>query len=110
MCAAGSKARARGQAMRLRPESIRIRDTLIAALLSGMVLTAIAVAVDYTVHHAVRESAWHDAERVTRQVGETLRDGRPDRLPSTGMVPYIQVVDARGAVIAASSAAARIGA
>jgi signal transduction histidine kinase len=96
--------------MRMGPDSIRIRDTLIATVLAGVVLTAIAVAVNYTVHHAVRESAWHDAEVAARQVGEALRDGRPRRLlPAGSGTPLIQVVDARGAVIAASPAAAAMG-
>ena len=94
--------------MRLRSGSIRIRDTVIATVLSGLVLSAIAVGIELTVRHAVREIAWHDAMNVAREVSAAVREQRlRSPVPAPAEVPLIQVVDARGRVIDASPAAPR---
>jgi signal transduction histidine kinase len=96
--------------MRLRPASIRVRDTIIATVLSGLVLTMIAIGVDLTVRHAVRESVWHDAMEAARRVSALVEDHKPiNPLTADATIPLIQVVNSRGKVIHASPAALRMG-
>jgi signal transduction histidine kinase len=82
---------------------------MIATVLSGLVLTAIATGVDLTVRHAVQESVWHDAFNAAQKVSSAVLEKRlPHTLPADARIPLIQVVDSRGRVIEASPAAKRM--
>ncbi|GAA3954925.1 hypothetical protein GCM10023085_41700 [Actinomadura viridis] len=94
--------------MRLRPRSIRSRDTLIAAVLAALVLGAIAAATDVAVRVAVGARLLEDTQRAGRQISAGVRDGTltgsrlPD--PSGGRI-LVQVVGPGGRIVAATPAA-----
>ena len=96
--------------MRLRPRSIRVRDTLIATLLSLIALTVVGVCVNLLVTSYVRHSLLSDIQRTADRVSTAVRTGtllHPIREDSR--VYLIQVVDAQGRVRDATEPAAGLG-
>ncbi|MFI0357096.1 sensor histidine kinase [Actinomadura sp. 9N407] len=95
--------------MRLRPRSIRARDTLIAAVLAALVFGGIAVGVDLAVRAAVGARLLEDTQLAARRVSANVRDGslRGPVIPddSRGRI-LIQVVGPGGEVLGATPAAA----
>jgi signal transduction histidine kinase len=95
--------------MRLRPRSIRTRDTVIAAVLAALVFSGLAVGVDLTVRDAVHAQLLDDAQRNARRVSAAVRDGTLSGQvisdDSRGRV-LIQVVAPDGRITAATPPAA----
>jgi signal transduction histidine kinase len=95
--------------MRLRPRSIRARDTLIAAVLGVLIFTGLAAGTDLAVRGAVQSQLLDDAQRNARRVSAGVRDGSLTgtviRDDSRGRV-LIQVVAPDGRVVAATPSAA----
>ena len=95
--------------MRLRPRSIRARDTLIAAVLAALVFGSIATGVDLAVRYATASELLQETQIAARRVSAGVRDGSltgpgiPD--PTRGRV-LIQVVAPGGEVIGATPATA----
>ncbi|MEV5570377.1 HAMP domain-containing sensor histidine kinase [Spirillospora sp. NPDC052269] len=97
--------------MRLRPRSIRTRDTLVAAVLAAVVSGAIAIGADFGIRDTVRAALVQDTAQSARRTSAAIRDGSlgspiPD--DSGGRV-LIQVVGPGGNVLDATPAAARYG-
>ncbi|WUH99168.1 HAMP domain-containing histidine kinase [Spirillospora sp. NBC_00431] len=61
--------------MRMRPRSIRARDTLIAAVIAALVLGVAAVGVDFAVRTAVKADLLRGAQIEARRVSGGVRDG-----------------------------------
>lgn len=93
--------------MRLRPRSIRVRDTLIAAVLAALVLGAVAAGVDVLLRNAIKEHLLRETQLAARRISAGIRDGTlPSPIPEDASgVKLIQVVDARGRVINSTLAA-----
>ncbi|GAA2441690.1 HAMP domain-containing sensor histidine kinase [Actinomadura vinacea] len=95
--------------MRLRPRSIRARDTLIAAVLATLAFGAIAVGADLAVRYAVGAELLQETQSAARRVSAGVRDGSlaGPRIhdDSHGRV-LIQVVAPGGEVVGATPAAA----
>jgi signal transduction histidine kinase len=96
--------------MRLRPQSIRVRDTLIATLLSLIALAVLGVAVNLLITEYVRHDLISDIQRTAVRVSTAVRTGtllHPIREDSR--VYLIQVVDSQGRLRDATAAAAGLG-
>jgi signal transduction histidine kinase len=94
--------------MRLRPRSIRVRDTLIASIVSAVLLTLVAVGVDVAVRQSILNSIWNDSQRAaTRVVAEIRSNALPDPIPAFHGVTLIQVFDLHGRLVDASVAGSR---
>ncbi|MEW2353806.1 HAMP domain-containing sensor histidine kinase [Spirillospora sp. NPDC029432] len=94
--------------MRLRPRSIRARDTLIAAVLAALVFGGIAVGVDYAIRAAVGARLLEDTQLAARRVSASVRDGSltgPNIPDESGGPVLIQVVAPGGRVLGATPAA-----
>ncbi|MFB4320062.1 sensor histidine kinase [Actinomadura sp. 21ATH] len=95
--------------MRLRPRSIRARDTLIAAVLAALVFGGIAVGADYAIRAAVGARLLEDTQLAARRVSASVRDGSltgPAIPDESGGRVLIQVVAPGGRVLGATPAAA----
>ncbi|RFU43578.1 sensor histidine kinase [Actinomadura logoneensis] len=95
--------------MRLRPRSIRTRDTLVAAVLAAVVSGAIAVGADFGIRGTVRADLVQDTAQSARRTSAAIRDGSlaspiPD---DTGGRVLIQVVGPGGNLLDATPAAGR---
>ncbi|GAA3242494.1 sensor histidine kinase [Actinocorallia longicatena] len=89
--------------MRLLPRSIRVRDTLIAALLSGLVFGALGLGASALITSSVKSATFDKAQKAARRVSADLRAGvLRDPIPVDRDARLIQVVDARGDVIMSS--------
>jgi signal transduction histidine kinase len=94
--------------MRLWPRSIRVRDTLIATVVSGILLTLVAVGVDIAVRQSMIDHIWSESQRAaTRVVALIESKALPDPIPAYHQVTLIQVFDLRGRIISASVAGSR---
>ncbi|MFC5749236.1 sensor histidine kinase [Actinomadura rugatobispora] len=95
--------------MRLRPRSIRARDTLIAAVLAALVFGSIAAGTDLAVRYATGAELLQETQIAARRVSAGVRDGSltGPRIPdyTRGRI-LIQVVAPGGEVIGATPAAA----
>ncbi|WP_067450027.1 sensor histidine kinase [Actinomadura macra] len=93
--------------MRMRPRSIRSRDTLIAAVLAVLVLGLIAVGIDLGVRSAVKADLLKEIQVDARRASGGVRDGSlPTPIPDeTGGRILVQVVGPGGHVLDATSAA-----
>ncbi|WP_067802491.1 sensor histidine kinase [Actinomadura formosensis] len=94
--------------MRMRPRSIRARDTLIAAVIAALVFGITAAVVDLAVRGAVRTDRLQETQAGARRVSGALRDGTLKRVipdDTRGRV-LIQVVEPGGLVTNATPAAA----
>ncbi|XVQ10791.1 sensor histidine kinase [Spirillospora sp. CA-255316] len=95
--------------MRLRPRSIRARDTLIAAVLAALVFGSIAAGIDLAVRYATGAELLQETQIAARRVSAGVRDGTltGPRIPdyTQGRI-LIQVVAPGGEVIGATPAAA----
>ncbi|MFC6884227.1 MULTISPECIES: sensor histidine kinase [Actinomadura] len=94
--------------MRMRPRSIRARDTLVAAVLAALVLGAIATAVDLSMRNTVKGDLLQQTQLAARRASGGVRDGTlatpiPD---DTGGRVLVQVVGAGGHVLDSTPAAA----
>ncbi|MGP4022759.1 sensor histidine kinase [Actinomadura sp. 3N407] len=94
--------------MRLRPRSIRARDTLVAAVIAAIVFGITAIGVDFAVRSAVKADVLRQTQVEGRRVSGGVRDGTvrgpiPDQ--TRGRV-LIQVVAPGGHVTNATPAAA----
>jgi signal transduction histidine kinase len=89
-----------------RPTTVRVRLTILAALLVGLGLVAGGLVMLALVRHNLMENAENDALNRARSTVEMLAaDGLPATLPSSGENPaVVQVVDRDGRVLMASEA------
>ncbi|MEV3923325.1 sensor histidine kinase [Actinomadura coerulea] len=93
--------------MRMRPRSIRARDTLVAAVIAALVLGATAIGADVAVRSAVKAELLRRTQVDARRVSGGVRDGTLEgaiRDDSRGRV-LIQVVEPGGRVTNATPAA-----
>jgi len=93
--------------MRMRPRSIRARDTLVAAVIAALVLGVTAIGVDVAVRSAVKAELLRRTQVDARRVSGGVRDGTLEgriRDESRGLV-LIQVVEPGGRVTNATPAA-----
>ncbi|WP_433465155.1 sensor histidine kinase [Spirillospora sp. CA-128828] len=93
--------------MRMRPRSIRARDTLVAAVIAALVLGVTAIGVDLAVRSAVEASLLRQTQVDARRVSGAVRDGTldgPIRDGTRGRV-LVQVVEPGGRVTNATPAA-----
>ncbi|MEU5877191.1 HAMP domain-containing sensor histidine kinase [Spirillospora sp. NPDC047279] len=95
--------------MRLRPRSIRARDTLVAAVLAALVLGGVAVAIDLAIRNGTEARILQETQLAARRTSASVRDGTlaspiPD--DSGGRI-LIQVVGPGGHVLDSTPAAAR---
>jgi signal transduction histidine kinase len=97
--------------MRLGPRSIRVRDTLIATLLSLFAFGVPAAGADVVIRNATQEHYYREVEYAARRVAVSLAEGRPMQNPlppDPSGVALIQVVDTRGRVLYYTRAAGQI--
>ncbi|NDU74951.1 HAMP domain-containing protein [Actinomadura sp. DSM 109109] len=93
--------------MRMRPRSIRARDTLVAAVIAALVLGVSAIGVDIAVRSAVKADLMRRTQVAARRVSGGVRDGTLEgaiRDRSRDRV-LIQVVEPGGRVTNATPAA-----
>ncbi|GAA0596822.1 sensor histidine kinase [Actinomadura livida] len=93
--------------MRLRPRSIRARDTLVAAVIAAIVFGITAVGVDFAVRSAVKAEILQQAQVEGRRASGGVRDGtlaNPIPDDTNGRV-RIQVVEPGGHVTNATPSA-----
>jgi signal transduction histidine kinase len=96
--------------MRLRPRSIRVRDTLIASVISALVLIGTAVAVDLAIRGAMERRVVLSVLRVADGVrAATQRGALHTPIPADPRVDSIQVVDGAGRVLDSTPAMAGRG-
>jgi signal transduction histidine kinase len=92
--------------MRLRPWSIRVRDTVIATVISAVVLIGTGVAVDLYIRGAAERRVNLAVLRVGDQVRTAVRRGTlPAPIPADPRVDSIHVVDGRGRVVSSTTSA-----
>ncbi|MBC6460961.1 sensor histidine kinase [Actinomadura sp. HBU206391] len=97
--------------MRLRPRSIRVRDTLIATLVSLLAFGLPAAGIDLLIREGAEEHHYRDIEYAARREAIDLRTPPPPRNPippDPNGVDLIQVVDSTGRVIYATRRAGQI--
>jgi signal transduction histidine kinase len=97
--------------MRLRPRSIRVRDTLIATLISLFAFGLPAAGIDLLIRNASAEHHFRNIEYASRRAAIDLRTPPPPRNPlppDPNGVDLIQVVDANGRVLYATKAAGHL--
>jgi signal transduction histidine kinase len=95
--------------MRLWPRSIRARDTLIATVISAVLLTMLAAGVDVAVRRSIVNAVWNDSQRAATKVVAHLRKKTlTDPIPAYNGIPLIQVLDMRGRLVHASVAGSRV--
>ncbi|RFS87149.1 HAMP domain-containing protein [Actinomadura spongiicola] len=96
--------------MRMRPRSIRARDTIIAAVIAALVLGITAVGVDVTVRTVVKADLMQNTQVPGRRISAAVRDGSLEgQIPdgTRGRV-LVQVVEPGGRVTNATPAAASL--
>ncbi|MGH3388382.1 MAG: two-component sensor histidine kinase, partial [Actinomadura sp.] len=93
--------------MRLRPRSIRVRDTLIAAVISLLAFGLLGAGAAMLIRDAAREHHYQNVESAARRVAISLREGRlaTPIPPDPGGIALVQVVDADGRVRNSTAAA-----
>ncbi|MFI6514329.1 sensor histidine kinase [Spirillospora sp. NPDC050679] len=93
--------------MRLRPRSIRVRDTLVSAVLAALVFGGIAVGVDLSVRSTTKAALLQETQLAARRTSGGVRDGTlPTPIPDdSGGRLLIQVVGPQGHVLDATPAA-----
>ncbi|WP_026402878.1 sensor histidine kinase [Actinomadura rifamycini] len=92
--------------MRMRPRSIRTRDTVVAAVIAALVFGASAVGVDVAVRTTVHAELLQRTQADARRVSGGLRDGTlPAPIPDTRGDIVLQVVEPGGRVRNANAAA-----
>lgn len=93
--------------MRVRPRSIRARDTLVAAVIAAIVFGITAVGVDFAVRSAVKADLLRETQADGRRASAGVRDGSLEgQIPDdTGGRILIQVVEPGGRVTNATAAA-----
>ncbi|MFG1998472.1 sensor histidine kinase [Spirillospora sp. NPDC048911] len=94
--------------MRLRPRSIRARDTLVAAVLAALVFGGVAVALDLGIRNGAKARILQETQLAARRASASVRDGTltspiPD--DSGGRI-LVQVVGPGGHVLDSTPAAA----
>jgi signal transduction histidine kinase len=92
--------------LRLRPRSIRARDTLVSAVLAVLVFGAIAAAADFSIRAGVQASLLSQVQQAAFRVSGSVRDGtlrHPIPDDSGGRIA-LQVVAPGGRVVDASDA------
>src|SRR3954463_10229634 len=92
-----------GSFMRPRPRSIRARDTLLASLLSGVVLSVLGIGAIILIRDQITNDVFNEVQRTARKVSADVRAGTA-RTPLVGGpgVHLIQVVDSSGRVVNAT--------
>ncbi|MGH3743066.1 MAG: hypothetical protein ACRDT1_17290, partial [Micromonosporaceae bacterium] len=96
--------------MRLLPRSIRVRDTLIATLLSLLALTVVGVSIVLVFKHFAHTVVLSDLERTAGRVAAAIRNGTlTNPIPEDTRVDLIQVVDPLGRVTMSTAVAAGRG-
>jgi signal transduction histidine kinase len=92
---------------RLRPQSIRVRDTMIAAVISLLVFGLLGAAAAMLIHTAQLDRHYRTVESAARRVTIDLREGRLTRpiRPDPSGIDQLQVVDTDGHVVNATPAA-----
>ncbi|HXA62858.1 MAG TPA: HAMP domain-containing sensor histidine kinase [Streptosporangiaceae bacterium] len=96
--------------MRMRPQSIRARDTLVATILSALVLTVLAAGSAKQVRQMTQMRLKGDVRQAATQISGARR-GRPfppGPIPDFGGVDYVQVVNVHGQVVAATRRGAKM--
>ncbi|GAA2075011.1 sensor histidine kinase [Actinomadura alba] len=97
--------------MRLRPRSIRVRDTLIATMVSLFAFGLPAAGMDLLIRNATEQRHYRDIEYAARREAAVLQLRTPPRDPvpaDPNGVDLIQVMDAGGRVLYASGEAGRL--
>ncbi|TDD63853.1 HAMP domain-containing histidine kinase [Actinomadura darangshiensis] len=93
--------------MRMRPRSIRARDTLVAAVIAALVFGVTAAGVDFAVRSAVKADLLRATQVDARRVSGGVRDGTLEgaiRDDTDGRI-LVQVVEPGGRVTNATQAA-----
>lgn len=87
--------------MRLRPRSIRARDTVIATVISACAVTGVAAGMDLIVRQQVSREIWAETDRDATRVVAALRADPAGRtvLVQAGGFTLIQVVNGDGRVL-----------
>ncbi|WP_018654020.1 sensor histidine kinase [Actinomadura flavalba] len=95
--------------MRVRPRSIRTRDTVISAVLAALVFGCLAVAVDVAVRTGVRASVLAETQHQARKASGAARDGSLafPLWDDTGGRTLVQVVAPDGRVLGGTPSAQR---
>ena len=85
--------------MRIRPRSIRTRDTLVAAVIAALVFGATAIGVDVAVRTTVETESLRQTQADARRVSGGVRDGTlRTPIPDTRGDIVLQVVEPGGRV------------
>ncbi|MFI7633703.1 sensor histidine kinase [Nonomuraea sp. NPDC049400] len=88
------------------PRSIRARSALAASLLALIALAVVGVTSSLAIRYRVQDDAFNRVEQVASRWSAAARAGTiPVVIPASGDVDLIQLVDARGRVLAASHSA-----
>jgi signal transduction histidine kinase len=87
------------------PQSIRARVTLIAAILSGLVLCLLGVGTSMLIRNSVEVGVFEQVQSKARKVSADVRAGTLPNPISADGTTIIQVVDSNGAVTNSSLAA-----
>lgn len=87
--------------MRLRPRSIRSRDTIIATAISACALSGVATGMDLMVRQMVSKGIWTETDRHATRVASAVRSDPSGRtaLSEVSGLQLIQVVDQEGLVL-----------
>ncbi|GLW64451.1 two-component sensor histidine kinase [Actinomadura rubrobrunea] len=95
--------------MRLRPRSIRVRDTIVAAVLAVLVFGALAVGIDLAVRTSAKSHLLDETQTAGHRVSAAVRQGalRTPIPDFTGGRVLVQVVGPGGRVLDATRAASR---
>ncbi|GII34448.1 HAMP domain-containing sensor histidine kinase [Planotetraspora mira] len=96
-----------GMPVQLRPYSIRARFTLVTAILSVIVFTAIGVGLDFAVRTRIQDGIYADSQRLAT----TWIDWEPYSAPqpvTTTRIDLLQFTDSHSRVLAASKAAGHV--
>jgi signal transduction histidine kinase len=96
--------------MRLRPRSIRVRDTLIAAVIALLAFGLLGAGAATVARDAAKEHHYRAVEAAARRVAIDLREERlPSPIPpDPGGITLIQVVDSNGRIVNATPAARQV--
>lgn len=90
--------------MRLRPRSIRARDTVIATVIAACAVSGVAAGMDLIVRHQISRGIWAETDRNATRVAAALRAGPSGgiTLSAAGGPPLVQVVTVAGRVLRSS--------
>ncbi|WP_405151891.1 HAMP domain-containing histidine kinase [Sphaerisporangium sp. NBC_01403] len=91
-----------------RPRSIQGRFTLTVGMLSLIVLTVIGVGLDLGIRNRIEEHIYGETQRAAIDWIASMRPGLVAPPEATGHVDYLQLVDSRGELVAASASAAQL--